>query len=295
MIRRTLTLMMLMFSLSGCTYFGSYFEVDELNKAQPKGSAFNQALTAQYRERANFSQNVTYHYTQAYRVADRGLLAADGSMVTPYTVDDFGIPADLQPEIIKARAELDKALNAGARDRTPKEAALAQAKFDCWVEDAEKTWQPELYQTCRKDFIDAMAAMHAMRGEPVDMSGTDLNVTNVTAKVDSKANRFLIFFGSSGAKISASTVGSLDQIAQIILQRHPTGVRVEGHSDHTGRKKTRAKVSTQRAAIVSEALIQRGVPAGIIHTAGFADTKSLVQAKSKNVPANRRVEIWLDF
>jgi len=286
-------------ALSGCTYFGSYFEVDQLNKAQPKGSAFTQALTAQYRDRANYSQNVTMNYEQAYRVADRGLITADGTSVQPYAPAEFDVPSAQQQEIAKARAQLEQALTAGARDRAPKEAALAQAKFDCWVEDAEKTWQPELYQVCRKEFYDAFGQMIAMQGEPVDLSSTNINATdlntNPTYAVDTNADRFLIFFGKSGAKLAPSTVGSLDQIAQIILTREPPLVRVEGHSDRAGTAKSKQKVSEQRAIAVAEALIQRGVPAKVIQTKGLSDSQPLIKTANKKEPANRRVEIWLVF
>lgn len=294
MIRRAIALSTLALTLSGCTYFGSYYLVDDLNKAVPKGSAFNQALTAQYKDRANYSQNVTYHYEQAYRNAERGLLTADNALVTPYTPDMFELPDDRMQEIAKARASLDKALANGAREHTPKEAATAQAKFDCWVEDAAKTWQPDLYQSCRKEFFDAMATISAMRGEPVDLSATDLNTSPAYAP-DAKANRFMIFFGQSGAKLSPTTASSLDQIAQIIQQRQPQFVRVEGHADRSGSAKSKQKISALRATAVAEALIQRGVPKKILRTAGMSDKKSLINSRNKKMSINRRVEIWLDF
>jgi len=291
MIRRAIALFTLAASLSGCTYFGSYFQVDELNKAQAKGAPFTQALTQQYKDRANYSQNVTYNYDEAYRNADKGLTAADGTPVAPYSLTDFNVPESQKQEVIKARIDLDKALNSGARDRAPKEAALAQAKFDCWVEDAEKTWMPELYKTCRKEFYNAFQQMMAMQGEPVDLSGVDLNASTT---VNAEANRFMIFFGAGGSKLSPTVAPTLDQIAQIILQRQPPSIRINGFSDRTGGKKSRRTISQRRAIAVAEALIVRGVPQKVIHTHGLGDAQPLVKTKSKNVPANRRAEIWLD-
>ncbi len=292
MIRRAIALLTLAITLSGCTYFGSYFEVQELNKAQPKGSPFAQALTQQYKDRANYSQNIVYNYDQAYDNAERGLTAADGAPPAPYVLQNFNIPVEQQQEIAKARADLMNALNAGTRDRAPKEAAEAQAKLDCWIEDAEKTWLPELYKVCRQDFYNAFQQMIAMQGEPVDLSGTDLNAQTTPPAPD--ANRFMIFFGSSGAKLSPSVAPTLDQIAKIILQRQPKSVRVNGYSDATGSKKSRHRISQRRAIVVAEALIARGVPQKIIQTRGLGSADPLVKAKSKNVPANRRAEIWLD-
>jgi len=153
MIRRAIALLTLVTALSGCTYFGSYFEVQELNKAQPKGPAFTQALTQEYKDRANYSQNVAYNYEEAYRVADRGLTTADGKPVAPYVLQDFDLPANQQQEIAKARTDLDSALKGGARDRAPKEAATAQAKFDCWVEDAEKNLAAGIVQSLPPGFL----------------------------------------------------------------------------------------------------------------------------------------------
>lgn len=293
MIRRALALLTLTFALSGCTYFGSYFVVEELNKAQPKGPAFSQALTQHYKDRANYSQNVTYHYEQAYRNAERGLMAADGAPVSPYDVNAFAVPSTMEQEILKARADLDKALNNGGRERAPRESALAQAKFDCWVEDSEKTWLPELYKTCRAEFFDAMQQITAMKGEPVDLSNTNWSATS--APIDINANRFLIFFGQSGATLTKTTAQSLDQIAQIIKDRQPRAIRIDGFSDSNGSKKSKKSLSQKRAIAVAEALINRGVDKNIITTRAMSDKTPLVKTKSKNVPANRRAEIWLDF
>lgn len=272
--------------LSGCTYFGSYFEVDALDKATPQGPAFTQELTAQYRDRADYSQNVTMNYDQAYRVADRGLDAAAGKAVEPYFPGEFDLPPDLAAEIDQARVKLNTAFQNGARDRVPKEAAAAQAKLDCWIEDAEKTWRPELYKACRKEFLDAYGNMMAMQGEPVDLSATD-------ETPDISANRFVISFAKSGTKLSANMAATLDQIAQIIQSRKPRGVQVIGHSDGAGSARSKQRASVQRAAAVAESLIARGVSAQIIEPVGVADKKPLVKTKNKHEPANRCVEIIL--
>lgn len=292
MIRRFAALAILTMTLSGCTYFGSEFMVWQLNKADTTGGTpFTQALTEQYKSRANESQYQTYNYDQAYRNADRGLDASVGAVVKPLSTNEFVIPESLMPEIVKARIDLDKALNDGAREATPKEAALAQAKFDCWIEDAAKTWLPDLYQECRKEFYDAFNQITAMRGQPVDLSQTAL----AQDAVDVNANRFMLFFGTGGAKLNASTAASLDQIAQIIKQRQPKLVRVEGHSDAAGSKTSKQKISDQRAIAISNALMARGVDKSMIETKGWSDRKPLFNSKNKKVPANRRAEIWLDF
>lgn len=292
MIRRALALFALTLSLSGCTYFGSEFMVWQLNKAEPTGTEFSKQLTTQYKDRANKSQYQTYNYDQAYRNADRGLDASVGAVVKPYSTDEFKIPENLMGEIVKARIDLDKALNDGGREATPREAALAQAKFDCWVEDAAKEWLPELYQECRQEFYSAYKQMIAMRGEPVDVTGTTIGQPEA---VDTNANRFMLFFGSAGAKLTASTASSVDQIAQIIKQRQPKLVRIEGHSDASGSKKAKQMISDKRAIAVADALIARGVNPKLLETKGWSDRKPLFKTRNKNVPANRRTEIWLDF
>ncbi len=292
MIRRFAALFALTFTLSGCAYFGSEFMVWQLNKAEPTGSDFSKELTAQYKQRANDSQYKNFNYEQAYRNADRGLDASVGAVVKPYSTDEFSIPENLMGEIVKARIDLDKALNDGGREATPREAALAQAKFDCWVEDASKTWLPELYQECRQEFYTAFKQMTAMRGEAVDVTGTTIGQPEVA---DVNANRFMLFFGTAGAKLTASTAVSLDQVADIIKKRHPKLIRIEGHSDASGSKKSKQAISDKRAIAVSEALIARGVDAKLLETKGWSDRKPLFKTQSKNVPANRRAEIWLDF
>ena len=291
MIHRIAAVTLCAATLSGCAYFGASFAVDQLNKTQATGSKFTQALADQYRTRANDSQNVRYHYTEAYRNADRGLYAAAGNAPAPYEPQVFMIPSELLPELQEARTKLTAALAGGAPQVVPQEAAAAQAKFDCWAEDAAKTWKPELYKICRAEFYSALQQVQAMQGEPVDLSATSLN----DQAVDANANRFMLFFGNGKTNLNIETAASLDEIAKIIQTRKPKQVRVEGHSDAAGSRKSKQRVSDARTQSVVDALIVRGVPKEILMGSGMADKKPLYDSKNKSVAANRRAEILLEF
>ena len=170
MIKRILPLVALSLVLSSCAYLGSSFKVDELNKAEVNGTPFHKELVSHYRARANDSENVTFNYDQAYDNAERGLLAADGQDVAPLDPNDFDIPPELRPDIDEARIDLTNLLSQQARDNAPQEAALAQTKFDCWVEDAAKnSWAPEMFKTCKADFAKAAGQLKAMLGAPPEI------------------------------------------------------------------------------------------------------------------------------
>src|SRR3546814_8047690 len=52
-------------------------------------------------------------------------------------------------ELKQAREKLVAAFDAGAKEASPDAAALAQANYDCWLEQQEENYQPEHIKSCR--------------------------------------------------------------------------------------------------------------------------------------------------
>ncbi len=283
-------------SLSACAYMDSSFAVDQLNKAQPTGSEFAKQLTEQYKARANDSQDSTQNYEQAYNNALRGLQTAEGQEVPPYAPDQFDVAPEKTVELTAARTKLINTLKT-AKANAPKEAALAQAKYDCWVEDAAKDWAPEQYQACQAEFKQAMDQLQGLNAEPVNMTAGAMppQAQQALNAVPATANQFFVFFTFKGKDLPYSAKETLDMAAQQIMASHPRIVYVIGHSDAAGSKKSKLKISQQRAAAIAASLVTRGVPANIIAARGVGDTMPLVKVHSKGgkEAANRRVEIRL--
>ncbi len=296
MIKRVLPLLALCLALNGCAYLGSSFKVDELNKAEVHGTQFHKELVDHYRARANDSENVTLDYEQAYDNAERGLLAADGQDVAPLDPNDFNIPPVLRPDIDAARNELTNLLSQQARQFAPQESALAQTKFDCWVEDAAKNWAPDMYQTCKAGFGQAVSQLKNMLGAPPEIKEIaqqgQVAVQQAQAAGRDIAN-FYIFFGKS-SNLPTTATHSLDVIAEMVKQKQTHVIQVFGYADAKGSKKANLKVSQRRATAVAQGLMARGISVQQMQIAGKGASNFLVPGKKgSQSPANRRVEVKL--
>jgi OOP family OmpA-OmpF porin len=137
--------------LAACTY-----NLEELRTTTPTGDAFTQALSREYLDFANFEADKMYDWIDQDHFAAKGLQAARGEVVLPEKVEDWGVPEDKVAEISAARARLMTALDGGGRTVAPDRAAVAQARFDCWVEQWEEGWQFDHIAACRDQFFAAL-------------------------------------------------------------------------------------------------------------------------------------------
>jgi len=156
-------------ALAGCTS-----NIDELKKAPASGSAFEEALTNDYK--AYVSNQVAqdnWHYADYF--AQKGLTASRGATVLPEDVPKWSIPADKRQAMDTYRKRLMAALDGGARSAKPANAAHAQVSFDCWLQKLEEnnitethawiggsdtvTATPDEYAvaTCKSDFLAQLA------------------------------------------------------------------------------------------------------------------------------------------
>ena len=152
--------------LAGCV--GS--DIEAMRTAEGTGSAFTRALTEEYRQITLFEADEMYDWQDAGYFARKGLRAAAGEVVEPEVLANWDLPADKVDELASARARLVSLLDASAREKAPQEAARAQGRFDCWVEQQEENHQPDHIAACRDEFYAALAALEeAMKPAPEPM------------------------------------------------------------------------------------------------------------------------------
>ncbi|MGE5155669.1 MAG: OmpA family protein [Bdellovibrio bacteriovorus] len=86
----------------------------------------------------------------------------------------------------------------------------------------------------------------------------------------------------------------LDRIAAL-LEQHPTAsVRVEGHTDSSGRDDVNLRLSRERAETVRQALVDRGVAAERIAAIGYGASRPIADNGTREGrDRNRRIEIYL--
>jgi outer membrane protein OmpA-like peptidoglycan-associated protein len=76
---------------------------------------------------------------------------------------------------------------------------------------------------------------------------------------------------------------------------HVTKIRIEGHTDNTGKPDTNMTLSQQRADAVAKWLTDHGIAADRIKTQGFGDTKPEVANDTpEHKQQNRRTEFHVD-
>jgi len=104
------------------------------------------------------------------------------------------------------------------------------------------------------------------------------------------------FFDSGSAAMKAQAEDAFNRVAQI-LQEHPYGIRIEGHTDtvpiHTAQFASNWELSTARATELVKILIeQHGVAAERLSAAGYAEFHPVASnSTSKGRQLNRRVDV----
>ncbi|PCI56182.1 MAG: cell envelope biogenesis protein OmpA [Alphaproteobacteria bacterium] len=285
---RNLVLAVGVVALSGCTMFDTYSEVDALNEAQPVGSPFTQALAGEYKTFANTELEDMFDYPDALHFARKGLAAASGEAVMPEPVSDWNLSENHIKELGAARGRLVVAFDMGAREIAPSTAALAQAKFDCWIEQQEENWKTEEILRCKTEYLDAMAELEGLvqqKPQPVDV------VAEPAPMVPEEA-MYLVFFNWDSKTLSAGAKNVLDAVAAEVAKNTPSQITVSGHADTSGDDAYNKRLAFKRANAVRDALVERGVSADILAVESHGES-SLLVATSDDVrePANRRVNI----
>lgn len=281
-------------SLGACSGFKSNSEVEALNEAKAVGSPFTQQLAAEYRELSNREQNVNFDYPDALHFARKGLAAAAGEVVLPEPISDWNLKPNHIEELNSARASLVAALDRGAREASPKNAAIAQARFDCWIEQQEENWQKSSDQIgCKNQFLDAL---NSLGGVPVPAPDDILPPVEAAAPPSGpmapEDAKYLVFFDFDKTKIDDGGASVVDAVAAEVAKQNISAVNVVGHADTSGSKKYNQRLSLKRANAVREALLARGVNANLLHVDSKGEEELMVPtADGVREPANRRAEI----
>ncbi len=275
--------------LGGCTMFDTYSEVDALNEAKPVGSPFTQALSNEYKLFSNNQLDEAMDYPDALHFARKGLAAASGEAVMPEPVSDWNLSEPYIKELGAARGRLVVTFDLGAREIAPATAALAQAKFDCWIEQQEENWKEDANVPCKSDYLNAVAELEGLvqqAPQPVEP------VAEEPPPMVPEEAMYLVFFNWDSSDLSSGALSVLDAVAMEIAKNPPSKVNVLGHADTSGAADYNKKLAFKRASAVRDALVKRGVPADILVVDSRGENELLVKTDDDvREPANRRVNI----
>lgn len=314
-MRRYLSFAVIALFLTGCSGLKTHTEIEALNEAKATGSAFTQRLTEEYRSYVKLKQR-SLDYSDARHFARKGLMAAQGQVVMPEPLSNWHLDDKSARELRIARTDLVGLLDGGGRAKAPFEAAMAQAKFDCWVEQEEQNWASPRAVSCRAEYQNAFNELKARiektnpksvkLDEPVPVKKAivkDEPVADVAPVVDPSAfasgldeGMFLVFFDFDRSKLNATGAQVIDAVAEQIKKRNDLKVvRLVGHTDSSGSDKYNMRLSARRAEAVRSALAERGVNVDLLETLARGESDLMVSTPNNTrEPANRRVEVTFE-
>ncbi len=268
--------------LSGCV--GA--DIEAMRNAEGGGSAFTRALTEEYRQITLFEADEMYDWYDAGYFARKGLRTAAGEVVEPERIEDWKLPPDKVNELSSARARLVALLdsrnyeNLTAREKAPEDSAIAQGRFDCWIEQQEENHQPDHIAACRDEFYAALARVEeAMKPPPPPPAMAE-------------PQPYVVFFAFDSALLSNEAEGIIDDAVSAARAMGTVEFSVTGHTDRAGSEDYNLRLSLTRANSVKDALVARGVAASSVSVAGRGESEPAVPTPDGVAEqANRRVVI----
>ncbi|MBU6298283.1 MAG: OmpA family protein [Alphaproteobacteria bacterium] len=282
--------------LAGC----ASSSLDDVDGAQPAGSAFDRALYKDYAALAHgFGANGGGRYDDFWAdplgylglyfwqtspndmlvkaFSDKALLAAQGQDVAPEQASDAAAQA--------YRARLVRAVASGS-GRFPDEAARAQANYDCWMLTAMIPSQSAASSQCRTAFGGDIAQLEAKLRPALPPPPV--------AQAPAAGADYTVYFDFDSWSLSAEDLAVLTKVIETARAGGQTRIAVVGHTDTSGPAAYNRKLSVRRANVVVEALVDMGARREAIRATGVGETDLAVQTPDGVREAkNRRAVIDL--
>lgn len=267
--------------------------VDKLHILSPIGSPFTQALAVEYKNLATFEHNNMIDHSDANLFALKGIAAANGKNILPETIDNWKVPQQNIAALTQARARLMLALNTGARERAPIEAAKAQASYDCWIEEQEENFQDNQIASCKRNFDLVIKALETK------VSSITAGLQKATPVQTQKDNsgftpKYRIFFDLNKTSLNIQSNEIIQIVAHKLKALPDLKAEIIGYTDRSGSIAYNKKLAKKRAESVKTALLKHGVSATQIITISRGEENNFVSTQDgKTESGNRRVEIIL--
>ena len=262
--------------LSACA--GDY-DFDGARSLPNQGGPFHQALQGDYADLAE-SEWKEADWRDTVTFVERSKRAASGETFDPEAVGARDIPSRAVSDLTEARTRLMAALDNGARMANPVMASMAQASFDCWMQEQEEDFQPDDIAACRSNFNTALAALED--SPPVPTPAPSMAVEMPPA--------FEVFFAFDSSDLDAAAQAVINEVAEAHEKFSPATVLVVGHTDTAGSSDYNIMLSQRRAVAVSDALTEKGIESQRIEA--YGETREKVQTGDgvRNAQ-NRRVDV----
>ncbi len=103
-----------------------------------------------------------------------------------------------------------------------------------------------------------------------------------------------VFFESGKSDLKPESDAEITRIAELLKKRTTVEMEISGHTDNVGDNATNDKLSMERADVVRNALIAKGIDGKRLKSRGFGATKPITKNDTdENKKRNRRVEFTI--
>jgi outer membrane protein OmpA-like peptidoglycan-associated protein len=230
------------------------------DKVTAIGGPFNDALKEGYVTLAD-EQWSDVHLGEWYHFHEKARGAMLGDVVWPDKVASRAVPAAAQDQALVVRERLLRALEGGARETAPLDAAAAQIGFDCWLAELERHTEPARFSDCQEV---ALAALDRAESTLIDTP-------------------YLVFFERGSDALDPIAENVVTRAARAAYVARPTTIAVTGFADPSGRADDNQALSLRRAQAVAEALRAAGVATGDIRIAARGATAGMNERQARRV------------
>jgi outer membrane protein OmpA-like peptidoglycan-associated protein len=298
--------------LTGCVGTSAF---DDLNSAQPVGSAFSVALFKNYAYLARSFGTQDAPSGQAFdadgaisitgsdntiaglanQYAQKALSVAKGDDVLPEAYDESDSDAE------NVRLELLRDLDEG-RDKAPDDAARAQADYDCWILDRRVPELTRAAQSCRRSVTHSLTRLERdiapSAPAPSTASAPEAAPTAPTpapaaapAAQTAQSAQFILLFDYRSATLTSEQISTISQAIDAARTGRQSHITVVGHTDTAENSQ---KLGLRRANAVAAALVAQGARADSITASSVGKDDLAVQTEDRvKEPKNRRVVVTL--
>lgn len=262
-------------AVAGCTQLpgaslGRTFTAESYLAADHGGPGFTGALAREYTELGR-DQASMVRWMNATAFIAKAEQAEAGSEPAPWTPDQLGVNGEAAAlyEDTVARIAANKA-------ERPEACARAQAMWDQYLTvlraEAAGAKCPMTSADAKALLDEAIAACDPAMG-PAD---------------------FVVYFGFNQTNLTDRARGVIEDVVSAYGAMGANAVSIVGHTDTVGSLQYNQGLSERRAARVAGALVERGIPADQIATAGRSWLEPAVDTGANvREPLNRRAEISL--
>ncbi|MBN2676377.1 MAG: OmpA family protein [Alphaproteobacteria bacterium] len=142
-------------------YPPSVQQLDRIDIYSPRiQDSFLINLAMNYKSFSLYEACLMKDYSSGERFAQKSIAAYSGERVLPENPASWSVAQEHLVDINRGYENLIYVLQHSAADSFPALTAEAQAKFDCWVEQATENFQPAHIEECRTRFESAMRALN---------------------------------------------------------------------------------------------------------------------------------------